>query len=217
MSVARHLRINLAEYDRRIRTFIPGYEEMLERAAAPLATVREGATVIELGVGTGALARRCLERAPHVRFVGIDEDPAILAVARRRLRGRASAGLEFIEGDLRGSRFPRCDAMVASLALHHVRTPRAKRRLYSRCWQALTRGGLSINADAQPPSDPALRTLARSSWLDHLRDAYSTRQAIGFFVPGRRKTSTSHSTKSGACSKLPGSTWTYCGVRATSL
>ena len=76
---------------------------------------------------------------------------------------------------------PAADAIVASLALHHVRTPSAKRRLYSRCWQALAPNGLLINADAQPPADPALRTLARSSWVRHLRDRYSVREAAGFF------------------------------------
>ena len=33
MGVASHLGIQLTEYDRRIRTFIPDYEEMLDAAA----------------------------------------------------------------------------------------------------------------------------------------------------------------------------------------
>jgi hypothetical protein len=38
MGVAAHLGIRLREYDARIRTFIPHYEEMLDAAAAVAAT-----------------------------------------------------------------------------------------------------------------------------------------------------------------------------------
>ena len=56
MSVASHLGISVREYDRRIRTFIPNYEEMLDEAASALDPA--AATIIDLGVGTGALSAR---------------------------------------------------------------------------------------------------------------------------------------------------------------
>lgn len=87
MGVATHLGINLAEYDKRIRTFIPDYEEMLEVAAENIPA--NSRTMVDLGVGTGALASRCLKRAPRAHVVGIDSDREILWVAARRL-GRAS-------------------------------------------------------------------------------------------------------------------------------
>ena len=65
MSVASHLGIAVREYDRRIRTFIPNYAEMLDEAANALdASAR---TIVDLGVGTGALAARCLRHAPAAR------------------------------------------------------------------------------------------------------------------------------------------------------
>ena len=54
MSVAAHLGIRLSEYDRRIRTFIPRYEEILDAAAASV--VPKARTIVDLGIGTGALA-----------------------------------------------------------------------------------------------------------------------------------------------------------------
>ena len=36
MAVASHLNIDLADYDQKIRTFIPYYEEMLDTVAAGL-------------------------------------------------------------------------------------------------------------------------------------------------------------------------------------
>ena len=68
MSVSAHLGIAIDEYDRRIRTFIPRYEEMLEQAAR--AIDRRARVIVDLGVGTGALAARCLKHAPRARVVG---------------------------------------------------------------------------------------------------------------------------------------------------
>src|SRR6185503_5153862 len=88
MSVASHLGIELAEYDHRIRTFIPNYEEMLDAAAD--AVDPNARTIVELGIGTGALAARCLKRARNATVIGIDADDEILGLARRRLRGAAT-------------------------------------------------------------------------------------------------------------------------------
>ena len=79
MSVAAHLGIRLSEYDARIRTFIPDYDRMLDVAAA--AIPRNTRTIVDLGIGTGALASRCLRRAPGARVVGVDADADILALA----------------------------------------------------------------------------------------------------------------------------------------
>src|SRR4026208_979520 len=65
MSVASHLGIRLADYDARIRTFIPDYEEMLGVAAAAIPARTR--TIVDLGIGTGALSARCLAPAPAAR------------------------------------------------------------------------------------------------------------------------------------------------------
>ena len=53
-SVQQHLGIGAADYDRAIRTFIPGYEEMLSTINWWLSAILPaGGKVIELGGGTG--------------------------------------------------------------------------------------------------------------------------------------------------------------------
>lgn len=123
MGVATHLGIDLGEYDARIRTFIPGYEEMLHVAAA--AIPGRTRTIVDLGTGIGALAARCLRAAPLARAEGIDGDPDILKLAARRLRGRAT----FTCGTFFRAPLPTSDAVVASFSLHHIRTRRAKARM----------------------------------------------------------------------------------------
>src|SRR5918911_5490660 len=116
MSVAAHLGIDIEQYDRRIRTFIPWYEEMLDAAAS--AVGRQTGVILDLGIGTGALAARCLRRSPRARIVGVDVDAEMLKIAARRLPPTATlTHANFLRAAL-----PRADAAIASFALHHVRT-----------------------------------------------------------------------------------------------
>jgi tRNA (cmo5U34)-methyltransferase len=169
--VASHLGIELAEYDHRIRTFIPAYEEMLDAAAQVVDP--QTRTIVELGIGTGALAARCLKRAPAASVTGIDADPGILALAARRLRKAGTLHTaNFVRAPL-----PHADAVVASFALHHVRTRGAKTRLYRRIRAALRPAGLFISADCHPAADHARWTAQRNAWKAHLRTSYTASEA----------------------------------------
>ena len=174
MSVASHLGIRLGDYDRQIRTLIPNYVELL-RAAAAIVPPTAG-TILDLGVGTGALSARCLRRAAHARVIGIDADADILRLAARRLGRRGS----LVCGSFLRTPLPRADAVVASFALHHVRTREAKRRLYLRVRAALPRGGKFVSADCHPAMDATLAGAQRRAWLTHLRASYSRAQSAAF-------------------------------------
>ena len=167
MSVAAHLGIDLAEYDARIRTFIPDYEEMLDVAASVIPS--RARTIIDLGTGTGALAAKCLERAEGARVIGIDADRDILKAAERRLGARAT----FIAQSFLHASIPTCDVVAASLALHHVRTKRAKGNLYRRVHDALAPNGRLVTVDCQPAKSRAVAASQFDAWLSHLRRAYT--------------------------------------------
>lgn len=174
MGAAEHLGIRLRDYDARIRTFIPRYEEMLDAAAAALHALDGRASrVVELGIGSGALAKRCLAAATGARVVGIDTDAGMLALARTRLGARLTA----VPGDFSATPLPPCDVVIASFALHHIRTRRRKGLLYARCFAALRPGGLLVSADCCLASDPRRQRLDRSAWREHLRRSYSRTRA----------------------------------------
>ena len=182
MSVATHLGIPLDEYDARIRTFIPGYEQMLDAAAQALRALAAAApAIVDLGTGTGALAARCLDVRSDARLVGIDADPGILEAARRRLAARAAVA-SFVQGSFLDSPIPHADAIVASLSLHHVRTRERKRQLYGDCREALAPHGLLVTADCFPSSDARLAALERAAWRAHLRRAYSVAETDAYFA-----------------------------------
>ena len=175
MSVSRHLGIDLREYDGRIRTFIPGYDAMLAAAAGALRGHER--LIVDLGTGTGALAHKCLARARHAHVIGIDLDEGMLAAAAARLGRRVT----LTRGSFLRAALPRCDAIVASLALHHVRTRPAKRALYARLRTALRRRGRLIVADCYPATDRSLRRAQIEAWRAHLERTYTARATSGYF------------------------------------
>lgn len=167
-SVRHHLRVDVGEYDASIRRFIPGYETMLREAAAAVTAVRP-ALVLDLGAGTGALAHALLA-SPGVGSVKLlDVDGEMLDRARERLAAfgsRARFTLRSFNDPL-----PECDAVAASLALHHVRTLGEKALLFGRIFDALRPGGVFVNADVTMPAEEPERGEAWRAWAAHLVDS----------------------------------------------
>jgi len=135
----------------------PHVRRYLKRAQADTAAVGSDAALLEqippgthrfldLGTGDGRLIALLLEQDPGRRAVGLDSSELMLAAARERFAG--DARVELRSHDLR-ERLPvlgRFDAVVSSLAIHHLEDPR-KRCLYAEAFELLGPGGLFANFD----------------------------------------------------------------------
>jgi len=77
-------------------------------------------------------------------------------------------------GSFLDTELPQCDAMVASYALHHIRSSREKLAFYRRCYRALRTGGVLINGDCAPSS--TARGFARDLdvWFTHLSKSFGS-------------------------------------------
>ena len=164
-SVRRHLRLDVADYDQSIRRFIPGYETMLRVAAEQVASVVAD-LVIDLGAGTGALAEAILSTGKVGAVELFDVDPEMLKRARVRL-SRFRNQTRFWERSFE-SPLPPCNAVAASLALHHIPTIEQKQTLYRRIDNALLPGGIFVNADVALPPKPKEREAAYRVWTNHM-------------------------------------------------
>ena len=144
--VAGHLGVQPEEYDRTIRTFIPHYDRMLETIVHWLAgNIPADGYVVDLGAGTGALSAAILAGVPEARVQLVDVDPNMLEAAAARCSsdaGRVELRLGRFDDEL-----PRCHAVVATLALHHVPDHEEKRELYRAIRAALEPGGLLVVGD----------------------------------------------------------------------
>ena len=146
--VLSHLGLQAQEYDAAIRTYIPAYETMIATVVGivrDLVGARNG-LVIDLGTGTGALAASILDGTPSARVRLVDIDPAMLDTARSRV-ARFGDRAELVQLRFDEALVP-CDAVIASLALHHVMDIDAKRTLYRAIHTALQPGGVLAIADA---------------------------------------------------------------------
>ena len=167
-SVASHLRIEIADYDRFIRTVIPGYDAMRRVQLALLAEcLPANGRVLDLGGGTGALAAAVAEKFSRVQVEIWDTDPAMLAVARARC-ARFGARVRYVERSFFEA-LPKCDAVVACIALHHIKELAKKGQVYTHIHRALRRGGVFANADCTMSTVPSVRKATFRCWADFVR------------------------------------------------
>ncbi len=166
-SVADHLQVKIADYDQFIRTVIPHYDTMRCVQLELLARcIPADGRVLDLGGGTGALAAAVAEKFPRAHVEIWDTDPAMLEVARSRCAvfgGRVS----FVERSF-AEPLPECDAVVACIALHHVKDMRLKGQIYANIGRALRPAGIFANADCVMSAVAPVRDAAFAGWADFM-------------------------------------------------
>jgi len=156
-------------YDDEIARSVPNYAMMLEYAVGSLPFDPDAEPhIFDLGTGTGALSVRILERYPNCHLTCVDMTAEMLKKARARIGDRAK--VHFLEKDFYELELPEgLDAVVSSLALHHLVTDEDKRSFYAKVRNALRPGGVFVNADAVLGSDDWLESLYKKRWKAFMR------------------------------------------------
>ncbi len=106
---------------------------------------REVTRILDLGTGNGRLLAMLKADRPEMRGVGVDLSEPMLAAARERFGG--DERVELVERDLAEPLPPalgRFDAVVSSMAIHHLEHER-KRSLYGEVLDLLAPGGVFAN------------------------------------------------------------------------
>jgi tRNA (cmo5U34)-methyltransferase len=131
-------------YEAARRRLIPPYDDFYGTAVAALGlATRPIGRILDLGAGTGLLARRVRAARPEAELVLLDAAPAMLDEARAALGEQVA----YHVGDL-ADPLPEgpWDAVVSALAVHHLDDP-GKRALVARVHDALAPGGVFVNAE----------------------------------------------------------------------
>lgn len=142
-----------ADWELMSERYLPGRARLLTSMAASIGE-REPALVVDLGCGPATVAHSLTLAIPTTEVVGVDHDPALLVLARRR--ASASPRLRIvdarIDGDWRVATGRPVDAVVTVLTLHYF-TREVWPSLLASIAGALTPGGLFVNVDVFPGSD----------------------------------------------------------------
>lgn len=142
-----------SSYDRAALLFLLiGYRDgAYRRQTVDALRLRPGATVVELGCGTGANHAAVMERlGPEGRLIAVDMTPAMLELARARAQDNGWENIEFVESDAESFDFPAgIDAAFSTFVLAFVPDCGAVVR---RACQALKPGGRWAVADQKIPS-----------------------------------------------------------------
>ena len=131
--------------------------------------------IVDVGCGTGTMAIMIKRQCPQARVIGLDPDPAVLRVARRKTR-KAGVALDLIEGAADriayavGQGEP--DKVVSSLVFHHL-SLNAKRRALDAIFAVLPHDGQLYIADYGWQRTWLMRRLFRL--VQHL-DGFETTQ-----------------------------------------
>jgi SAM-dependent methyltransferase len=100
--------------------------------------------ILDLGTGDGRLLAMLLEDRPDAHGIALDFSDIMLAAARERFAG--DARVELVQHDLSAPlpRLGEFDAVVSSMAIHHLEHER-KRELYGEVLVLLAPGGVFAN------------------------------------------------------------------------
>jgi tRNA (cmo5U34)-methyltransferase len=138
--VREHFANDWTDYDQRIKSVIPFYDQafstLLDVIAASYPRPKQ---ILDLGVGTGNLARQLLATFPEAHLTGIDLVEEFIDTARLKLSdfGKRSAlqCMDVIDFEFKDP----YDVVVTSFVFHHLEDD-TKRAMYARVFRALSPG-----------------------------------------------------------------------------
>jgi putative AdoMet-dependent methyltransferase len=155
------------------------YEAVLDRVAERVAE-RRPQRVLELGVGTGALTRRLLERVPEVSLVGVDFSAGMAERA-----SAAVPGVELVLHDLTMLPLPPetsgCDVAAMTFVLHEFPEDHQLDLLAHLLGESMREGGACVVGDVCFPgftSRAAAQSRLGAQW-----DREESYLALDVFVP----------------------------------
>lgn len=185
-------------------------ERLWRALAAMYVAPRPGEVIVDVGCGTGSLALLLNKVEPMARIVGVDPDPEVLAVARRKtaaVRWHVGMGDTVAAALGAGS----TDTVVSSLVLHQCPVA-VKRAVLASMFAVLRPGGRLViadygrqrttlmrlafrivqladgKADTQPNADGALPGLIADAGFRDVREAEvvsTVSGSISVYVAGR--------------------------------
>jgi tRNA (cmo5U34)-methyltransferase len=179
--IQRHFEEEAKEYDTIIEKLIPNYKMMVNALVSIMPfDNRHAFEMIDLGCGTGTVSKTVKELYPAVKVTCVDIAANMLDIAGQKV----GEGTKLIQADFNQFEFPqKYDAVVSSLALHHLETDEDKLNFYRKIYGALNIGGIFINIDIVLGSSVALQRVYMQMWKAFMRKSTSEQEVEQKWIP----------------------------------
>lgn len=162
--IEKHFEEEAKQYDSIIKNLIPYYRQMVEALVNTLPfSHTKVIEVIDLGCGTGTISKAVKDSYPKAKITCVDISKKMLQIAAEKL-GEAQ-DIVYINSNFYDFSFDKkYDAVVSSLALHHLETKADKLEFYKKIHSSLNDGGIFINADVVLASSDIFQEIYMEQW-----------------------------------------------------
>lgn len=171
--IKEHFQKEAGIFDERVVKIVPYYRDMLETVVAAMPFKRDKPIkVIDLGSGTGTVAYLVKKRFPKAEVKCIDMSQNMLDIAAQKLNGMNNVEFELagIEKYVYNGKY---DAIISSLALHHLNPGKGKKKIYKNIFGALNKGGVFIIADIIISADKNIQKIFINKWAEFILKSYT--------------------------------------------
>lgn len=182
-----HFEEEAKEFDEIILKLIPFYKEMIEALVLSIPFEKESEIkVIDLGCGTGTILKKIKEQFPNAKLTALDLSRNMIEMTKFKLDKYDD--VEYYIEDFYNFEFPKkYDAIVSSLALHHLITDEDKKVFYGKIYDALSRDGVFYNADVVLGSNNKIQDVYMNKWIEFMRKSCSIEEIENTWLPKYRE------------------------------
>lgn len=133
-------------------------EEVFKRILIDHANPLPAERILDLGCGTGTLTLMIQKHQPDAVVYGLDADPEVLAIARRKAAQSEITGIHWSQGLADDLSYADCafDLVLTSMVLHHL-THAKKHKGFQEVARVLSPNGRFLIADFGKPRDGLMR------------------------------------------------------------
>ena len=185
-TIKEHFEAEAHEFDNIIVKIIPYYDQMIQALIDSIQfDTFDKIRIIDLGCGTGTIAKRLADKFPNSKIVCLDIASNMIEIAKYKLQDHKNT--EFIVGDFSKIDFhEQFDVVVSSLALHHIQTDNEKKEFYYKIYTILTNSGQFINADVVLATTDYQQAINMSRWIDYMNKSVPMEEILNKWIPGHK-------------------------------
>lgn len=181
--IKNHFEQEAKEYDQIIINLIPYYQQIVDAVVASLpANKNAKLDILDLGCGTGTIAAAVKQAYPNAVLTCLDISQNMLDIAKYKLEDDENTS--YILSNFYDFEFThKYDAVVSSLALHHLENNDDKQQFYHKIYAGLKDNGCLINADVILAPTDDLQAAYMQAWRSFMIANTSEEEVDNKWIP----------------------------------